>query len=111
MVFRDETGKELMNQFSRKINEELSRKIFSYGLENIARTQKNRNIWTYKRSKTSVEIFLFANSREDIEEKTSGSLEKYLREIIKDNNGEYIVDANLKIKDDVPENHPLKRCI
>ncbi len=106
---QNETGKELMSQFSRKINEELSRKIFSYGLENIDGAQKNRNIWTYKRSKTSAEIFLFANSREDIEEKTSKGPERYLREIIKDNNGEYIVDANLKIKDDVSENHPLKK--
>ncbi|AGB05212.1 hypothetical protein AciM339_1352 [Aciduliprofundum sp. MAR08-339] len=106
---QNESGKELMSQFSRKINEELSRKIFSYGLENIDGTQKNRNIWTYKRSKTSAEIFLFANNRKDIEEKTSKGPERYLREIIKDNNGEYIVDINLKIKDDVFENHPLKK--
>ncbi len=106
---QNESGKELMSQFSRKINEELSRKIFSYGLENIEETQKNRNIWTYKRSKTSAEIFLFANSRKDIEEKTSKGPERYLREIIKDNNGEYIVDINLKIKDDIFENHPLKK--
>lgn len=106
---RNESGKELMGQFSRKINEELSRKIFSYGLENIEEAQKNRNIWTPKRSKASAEIFLFANSRKDIEEKTSKGPERYLREIIKDNNGEYIVDINLKIKDDVSENHPLKK--
>jgi len=106
---QSEAGKELMSQFSRKINEELSRKIFPYGLENIDRTQKNRNIWPYKRAKKSAEIFLFANSRENVEEKTSVGPERYLREIIKDNNGEYIVDANLKIKDDVSENHPLKK--
>ena len=106
---QNEGGKELMSQFSRKINEELSRKIFSYGLENIEKTQENRNIWTYKRSKTSAEIFLFANSRKDIEEKTSKGPERYLQEIIKDNNGEYIVDINLKIKDDIFENHPLKK--
>ncbi|MBO8152008.1 MAG: hypothetical protein H0Z30_05895 [Candidatus Marinimicrobia bacterium] len=103
------TGKELINQFSRKIREELSKKIFSYGLENIEEAQRNRNIWTNKRSKTSTEIFLFANSRENIEEKTSKGPERYLREIIKDKKGEYIVDINLKIKDDVPENHPLKK--
>ncbi len=106
---QNETGKELMSEFSRKINEKLSKKIFIYGLENIDGTQKNRNIWTYKRSKTSAEIFLFANSRTDIEEKTSKGPERYLREIIKDNNGEYIVDTNLKIKDDVFEDHPLKK--
>ena len=106
---QNESGKELMNQLSKKINEELSKKIFSYGLENVDGALKNRNIWTYKKAKRSAEIFLFANNREDIEEKTSKGLERYLREIIKDNNGEYIVDANLQIKDDVSENHPLKK--
>jgi hypothetical protein len=103
------TGKELMRWFSKKINDDLSKKIFSYGLENIDGAQKNRNIWKYKRSKTSAEIFLFAKNREDIEEKTSKSLERYLREIVKDNNGEYIVNRNLKIKGDVSEDHPLKK--
>jgi len=104
----NESGKELMNQFSRKINEELSRKIFFYGLEKDT-TLKNKNIWTYKKAKASAEIFLFANNRKDIEEKTSKGPERYLREIIKDNDEEYIVDQNLKIKDDVAENHPLKK--
>jgi len=106
---RNKKGKELMNHFSRKINDELSTKIFSHGLENIDRTRGNRNIWKYQKSKTSAEIFLFAINREDIEEKTSKGLNLYLRWIIKDNNGEYIVYANLKIKDGVSERHPLKK--
>jgi len=106
---QNEGGKELIREFSRKINEELSKKIFFYGLENIEKTQKNKNIWTNKRSKTSAEIFLSANSRKDLEEKTSQGPEKYLREIIKCNKGEYIVSENLKMKDDVFENHPLKK--
>ena len=106
---RNESGKELMSQFSRKINDELSTKIFSHGLENIEGTRGNRNIWKHQKSKASAEIFLFANNREDVEEKTSKGVERYLRGIIRDNNGEYIVDTNLKIKDNVSERHPLKR--
>ena len=106
---QNETGKELMKYLSKKINEELSRKIFTYGLENIEELQKNRNVWAHRRSNKSIEIFLFANSREDIENKTVNYPYKYLREILKDNNGEYIVDVNLKIKENVPEDHPLKK--
>ena len=31
-----------------------------------------------------------------------------MRGIIKDNNGEYIVDADLKFKQNISENHPLR---
>ena len=106
---QNESGKELMGYLSEKINEELSRKIFTYGLENIEEVQRNRNIWAHRRSSRSIEIFLFANSREDIEERTSNYPYRHLREILKDNNGEYIVDVNLRIKENVPEDHPLKK--
>lgn len=106
---RNETGKELMYNLSRKINEELSMKIFTYGLDNIEGVQGNRNIWAHKKSNKAAEIFLFANGREDIEERTVSYPYRYLRGILKDNNGEYIVDANLRIKENVHEDHPLKK--
>lgn len=107
-ILNEETDTELMRQFSDKINRELSKKIFSFGLENIDGTQKNHNIWTYKRAKASVEIFLFADKRDQILEDTRKGPERYLREIIKDNSGEYIVDPNLKFKDDISDSHPIK---
>jgi len=106
---QNETGKELMYYLSERINEELSKKIFTYGLDNIDGVQRNRNVWTSRKSKMAIEIFLFANTREDIEEKTTNHPYRHLREILKDNNGEYIVDVNLKIKENVPEDHPLKK--
>ena len=105
---QNETGKELMNQFSRKINEELSLKIFPYGMDNLKKLQIN-TIWREQKSVKALEMFLFSRNRNEIEEKTKTNPWKHLREIIKDNNGEYIVNIELKIKDDVSENHPLKK--
>jgi hypothetical protein len=59
-------------------------------------------------AKVSAEIFLFANSRIYIEDKTSRGIESYLRGIIKDEE-EYIVDKNLEIKPDANIDHPLIR--
>jgi len=103
------TGKELMYHLSKKIKEVLSREIFTYGLDNIEMIQKNRNVWRYRKSIKSIEIFLFAKNRKEIEEKTPDHLYRYLREILKDNYGEYIVDRNLRIKENAPEDHPLKK--
>jgi len=105
---QNESGKELMRDFSRKINKELSLKIFHYGIENIKKSLV-KTIWREQKSTKALEIFLFSRDRNEIEERTKHNPWRYLREIIKDNNGEYIVDANLKIKDDVPDNHPLKK--
>ena len=41
-----------------------------------------------------------------MEEKTKGSLESYLRPILKNNKSEYIIDQNLKIKDESNTEHP-----
>jgi len=108
-VLRDETDKSLVNYFNGSLNSVLSQKIFQYGFENLIECQGNRNIWTKKNAKASIEIFLFANSRNYIENKTSKGPERYLRGIIKDDNGEYIVGADLKFKRNISENHPLKK--
>ena len=104
----DQTGNVLMGQFSDRINKDLSKKIFSFGLENIYGTQKNRNIWKKGRSKKSIEIFLFAEKREKILENTVRYPEHNLREILKDNTGEFIIDSNLKLKENVSDYHPIK---
>ena len=108
-VLRNENGKSLVNNFNGTINTALSKKIFQYGFENLTECQQNKNIWSIKYSKASIEIFLFANDRDYIDNKTSKGIEHYLKGIIKDNNGEYIVDKNLKFKPNIDENHPLKK--
>ena len=108
-TLRNETDKDLVYNFSDRLNRELSQKIFQYGFENLTECQKNRNIWTKKNTKASIEIFLFADSRDYIEDRTSKGPERYLRGIIKDDNGEYVVDANLEFKENLNETHPLKK--
>ena len=108
-VLRNESDRSLVNYFNGRLNSALSQKIFQYGFENLVECRGNRNIWTKKKAKSSIEIFLFANSRDYIENKTSKGPERYLRGIIKDDSGEYIVGADLKFKRNISENHPLKK--
>lgn len=103
----ENNGKCLVKNFSEVVNEELSVRIFSSGLEVLKETKKNHNVWTEKMAKTSAENFLFANNRDFIEIKTSSGPERYTREIIKDNFGDYIVDEGLQFKKEVDVNHPI----
>ena len=98
---------ELMPKLGNLINQELSKKLFSLGLENIENTQENRSIWEPRKSPKAVEIFLTSNNREDLISRTSKFPEKSLREILKDRTGEFIVDPNLNLKD-ISDDHPLK---
>jgi len=102
-------GKELLAQMGRKISKEFVQSIFPSGLDRLGELLENRNIWQVSRSKKSAEIFLFAKNREELESRTSKGRERYLREILKDRNGEYVVDMNLKPKPEVSAEHPLKR--
>jgi len=108
-VLRNESDRSLVNYFNGRLNSALSQKIFQYGFENLVECRGNRNIWTKKKAKSSIEIFLFANGRDYIENKTSKGPERYLRGIIKDDNSEYIVGADLKFKRNISENHPLRK--
>ena len=103
----ENNGKCLVKDFSEVVNEKLSARIFSSGLEVLKETKKNNNVWTGKMAKVSAKNFLFANNRDFIETKTSSGPERYTREIIKDNFGDYIVDENLQFKKDVDVNHPI----
>lgn len=103
----DEKRNELTSRFGKCVNNELSGRVFSFGLEKLDGVRMSTNIWTSKYSKISVEIFLFANSRQDIEEKTSKGGETWLREIIKNNRRDYVVSESLEIKSEVDEKHPI----
>lgn len=105
---QNESNKDLMPSFLEKINEYFSIKIFNYGIDNIKKLQLP-HIWKKQKSQKALEIFLFSRNREDIEEKTKSNPWIYLREIIKDNKGEYIVDADLEIKKENFEDHPIKK--
>ncbi|MDP2835756.1 MAG: hypothetical protein Q8N97_02095 [Methanobacteriaceae archaeon] len=102
----DKTANELIGQFSKTINELLSKQVFSLGLENIEGVIK-KNIWTSSYSKRAVEIFLFANNREYIEKETTKAPYNSLKMVLKDNNNEFIIDSNLEFKHDIHDEHPI----
>ncbi len=95
------------NAFSNDLNNEISPKIFTYGLENIKNCTINKNIWARKNAKKSCEIFLFSTNRQKLEEKTIKGIENYLRAIVKDEGDEYIVDLNLNFKPGIKGSNPL----
>jgi len=102
-------GKALINDFSTIVNDNLSTTIFYSGLETLGETKKNKVVWDGKFSKASVERFLFADNRDVMETMTSSAPYKYTREIVKNNNRDYIVDNQLQFKKEVDTNHPLVR--
>ncbi|BAM69677.1 conserved hypothetical protein [Methanothermobacter sp. CaT2] len=104
--FYGKDDSELFSRLGNSIDEKFSRKIFPYGLETVEAKQ-NKNIWKNERSPKTAEIFLFAENREELEEKTRSGVNKYLRIILKDNNGNYIVDNNFNFKDDASREHPI----
>lgn len=106
--FKGKNGNELMSQFGDKISKDFSRKIFNLGIDNIRRTLKHKTVWDLRYSKKAIEIFLFSDNREEIEERLTSGMEKPLREVIKDNNEEFIIDSSLEFKPNVDDNHPLK---
>jgi hypothetical protein len=107
VILKNEEKMELISKIGNLINEQISSRIFRYGLENLQEARKNQNIWTFKMAQKSIEIFLFANSRDDIGSKTSRGPEAYLRCVLKDNRGKYIVEENLEIKETADKEHPL----
>ncbi|MDI6889415.1 MAG: hypothetical protein QMC83_00520 [Thermodesulfovibrionales bacterium] len=108
VILNGEEKLELMSKIGNLINEQISPRIFRYGLENLQKARENQNVWTYKMAQKSIEIFLFANSRDDISSKTSRGQESYLRCILKDKRGNnYVVEENLEIKETADKEHPL----
>ncbi len=68
----EDKGKILISDFGNIVNDGLSAKIFSSGLEILKDAKKNGNIWKEKMAKASAQNFLFAPTRDFIESKTSG---------------------------------------
>ncbi|MBD3337553.1 MAG: PKD domain-containing protein [Candidatus Lokiarchaeota archaeon] len=100
-------SKDLLSDIPKIVNEELSLKIFKFGIENLIETRKNVNAWSYQMSKASAENFLFAEDLNSIEQKTVSGPSRYTREILKNNSGQYIVRDNLSFCNDMDQEHPL----
>lgn len=107
IIINGDEERQLVNNTGSFISERISSRVFKYGLENLKESRNNRNVWTEKMAQKSAEIFLFANSRDDITSKTSRGAEAYLRTILKNNNGHYVIEENLEIKQSADAEHPL----
>lgn len=103
----NEESKLLFSEFPAKINTELSKEIFSKGLENIEALRKTKTLWTKVISKSQAEKYVTATSLEELHKSLSGQDIQSIG-ILKDNNGNYVVDGNLNLKTTTPDNHPLK---
>jgi hypothetical protein len=107
IIFRGDVEKQLSSHIGNEICKTYSPKIFSKGIEYITGLFRNQNIWKYQTAIKSTEIFIFADNRIELEEKTAGGPNVYLRYIVKDKEGEYIVADNLTLKSDIDPNHSL----
>jgi len=107
MVFRDKDEKHLTNQIGSAINRSLSPIVFSKGIDYISDLYRNANVWKFQAAIKAAEIFIFADNRNELEEKTSGGPNVYLKYVVKDKEGEYIVSDTLALKADSDPNHSL----
>jgi len=101
--------KEMLSDFSNSVNNDLMNKIFTCGVNKIKNSISNKNIWKPQISKAIAESYLFSNNLEELENKTKSSPSKFTREIIKNNDYNYIVKPeNLAFKNGVNQEHPLR---
>jgi len=107
IFFRDKDEKHLSTKIGNVINRLYSPVIFSKGIDNISDLYRNANIWKFQTAIKAVEIFIFADNRTELEEKTSGGPNVYLKYLVKDKEGEYIITDNLMLKPDSDPNHTL----
>ncbi len=111
VFYRDRTYKCMGNILNDYLNKTISPEIFNSGPENIMELRNNINIWTTKNSEKAIEIFIFAASRDDLEDRTKNFPYKNLRDILKSNNGEYIVNKDLNFRENLDLDHPtVKIC-
>jgi len=107
ILFRDKDEKQLASQIGKMINRNYSPLIFSNGIDSIPDSFRNANVWKFQAAIKSAEIFIFADSRTELEEKTSNGINTYLKYLVKDKEGEYIISDNLQLKTDTDPNHSL----
>ena len=108
IIFREKDEKHLANQIGNAINREYSSIIFSNGIDSIVDLYRNANVWKFQTAIKAAEIFIFADNRNELEEKTTSGPNGYLRYLVKDREGEYIISDSLDLKAESDPNHSLK---
>lgn len=107
IIFRDKDEKHLATKIGNAINCSYSPVIFSKGIDNISDLYRNANVWKFQTAIKAAEIFIFADDRTELEEKTSVGPNVYLKYLVKDKEGGYIIADNLILKPDSDPNHTL----
>ena len=107
IVFRDKDEKHTAAKIGNVINRSYSPLIFSKGIDNISGLYKNANVWKFQTATKALEFFIFADNRTELEEKISRGPYVYLKNLVKDKEGEYIIADNLMLKPDGDLNHTL----
>lgn len=105
IVFRGESVSKPVKLLSNYIDTEIVKIVFNCGLEK-AFNLKTESIWKKQNSKVAVESFIFNDTRSELEEKLVGNL-SYLKNMIKNSVGDYIIDNKMEFRDNVPAEHPL----
>ncbi|MBZ4674435.1 MAG: hypothetical protein JG772_123 [Dysgonamonadaceae bacterium] len=109
VYFRDSQEAKSAKNIAKHINESIINKIFSNGVELLLSLRKSPlTFWeTFKNpSKASIEPMLVSSNREEAEHKFRAQYTP-AKLLFKDDNDNYIVDTDLKLKTDAPPNHPL----
>lgn len=109
IYFRDSQDIKNAKNIAKYINETIINKIFSNGAEILLSLKKSPlTFWdTFKNpSKASIEPMLVASNRDEAEQKFRAQYTP-AKLLFKDDNDDYIVDADLKLKPEAPSNHPL----
>jgi hypothetical protein len=108
IVFKGSEKPNLVSRIGAVISNEISPLIFKSGIEAIGGIRKSpATIWKPQKSGVTLATFFSATSRTHLEEKTSKGNSIHLKNLLKDANGEYIVDENLNFKKSTEEGHPL----
>lgn len=87
------------------LNNNICQRIFIYGYENIEGLNKPISFFKPTMSKTICDTMLSSLTRSDVEKKLVA--QHAPAKLLLQYNGDYIIDENLKIKEDAPNNHPL----
>jgi len=107
VLFREERNNINVTMLAKHINENINNKIF-YSAVDAMVSMRNRpmTFWKNQNSKNSAEVMLVSTNRDEAERKFSGQYTP-AKFLFKDENGDYVVDADLFLKSDAPDNHPL----
>jgi hypothetical protein len=96
-----------VSQLPNYLNNSIGYKVFGSGVESLAlMRQRPLTFFVPMSSKASAEAMLLATDRDDAEKRFSKGQFLPAKFLFK-NNDDYIVDTNLELKTDAPDNHPL----